>query len=67
MALLLNKLLENLGYTVASTVSSGEAAIEFVSIERPDIILMDIYLDGDMNGIQAAEIIFVGVRKARRT
>lgn len=57
MALLLNRLLEKLGYKVLASLSTGEEAVEFVSQNRPDVILMDIYLAGEMNGIQAAEII----------
>lgn len=40
-----------------ATLSTGEEAVEFASQNRPDVILMDIYLAGEMNGIQAAEII----------
>ena len=57
MAFLLNRLLEKLGYSVLATVDSGEEAVELVSKTKPDIILMDIYLAGKMNGIQAAELI----------
>lgn len=49
--------LEILGYTVVGTVATGKAAIESVEKHLPDIILMDIMLKGDMNGIEAANII----------
>ena len=34
--------------------SSGEAALEHCLIETPDVILMDVQLAGEMNGIEAA-------------
>lgn len=47
--------LKKLGYNVVGASSTGEKAIELAGEERPDIILMDIMLKGDMNGIEAAE------------
>jgi CheY-like chemotaxis protein len=46
--------LETLGYKVVEVVSSGEKAIEKVSEIQPDLILMDIMLKGDIDGITAA-------------
>lgn len=46
--------LERLGYTVVAIVDSGEAAIAQVRENPPDMILMDIKLRGEMNGIEAA-------------
>jgi CheY-like chemotaxis protein len=47
--------LKDLGYTVCSTASTGDEAIEKAEAERPDLILMDIVLKGKMDGIEAAE------------
>ena len=47
--------LEKLGYDVPVVASSGEEAIKRTAETRPDLVLMDIKLKGDMNGIQAAE------------
>ncbi|MBF0540750.1 MAG: response regulator [Nitrospirae bacterium] len=47
--------LQNKGYIVTSIVSSGEDAIESVKSEKPDIILMDIYLGEGIDGIEIAE------------
>jgi len=47
--------LKKLGYTVTATVVSGEEALEKVAEERPDLVLMDIVLKGDMDGITTAE------------
>jgi DNA-binding LytR/AlgR family response regulator len=49
--------LNKLGYTVIGSASTGEKALELARAERPDIILMDIMLKGDLNGIETAEII----------
>ncbi len=47
--------LENLGYYVTSMVASGEESIEKADAERPDVVLMDIHLRDEMDGIEAAE------------
>lgn len=48
------KKLTNLGYNVAKIVSTGQAAIDFVSHENLDLILMDIAIKGDIDGIETA-------------
>src|SRR5438552_7126960 len=49
--------LENLGYTVPDVVYTGHEAIEKAASLRPDLILMDIVLKGEIDGIEtAAEI-----------
>src|SRR5947207_7476527 len=57
VALDLATTLNNLGYTIAASVSSGEAAIENAVKLRPNLVLMDIRLAGEIDGIQAAEAI----------
>ncbi len=47
--------LQDLGYKVPAIASSGESAIELVEKYHPDLILMDIFLDGEMTGIEAAD------------
>ncbi len=49
--------LEQLGYTVPYIVSRGQDAISKVGENNVDLILMDIMLMGDMDGIEAAGII----------
>ncbi len=46
--------LKRLGYTVVNIVSSGEEAIRKAAETQPDLVLMDIVLKGDIDGIQAA-------------
>ncbi|TGC11509.1 response regulator [Methanolobus halotolerans] len=49
--------LESFGYSVPCMVSTGKDAIEMARIHNPDLILMDVVLKGDMDGIKATEII----------
>lgn len=49
--------LELWGYEVLPVAVSGEEAIILVREQTPDIILMDITLKGDMDGIDTAKII----------
>src|SRR5262245_20651974 len=49
--------LKKLGYVVVDNVSSGEDAISASDRLRPELVLMDVRLRGEMDGIQAAEII----------
>ncbi|MBC7878026.1 MAG: EAL domain-containing protein [Anaerolineales bacterium] len=49
--------LENMGYIVAGQTGRGEIAIRQIEELRPDLVLMDIRLQGQMHGIEAAEYI----------
>ncbi|MCO4805482.1 MAG: response regulator [Flavobacteriales bacterium] len=49
--------LRKLGYEVIGICSSGEDAIEKALEMKPDLIMMDIMLKGELSGIQAAAII----------
>lgn len=51
----IQKRLEELGYTVVAVIPSGEAAIQKVAENYPDLVLMDIKLKGRVDGIEAAE------------
>ncbi|MCP4042845.1 MAG: PAS domain S-box protein, partial [Gammaproteobacteria bacterium] len=51
------QLLESLGYVVAGIARSGEEALRRVEEEIPDMVLMDIMLGGEMDGIEAADTI----------
>lgn len=52
-------LLERAGYTVCSLETNGPDAIEAAGRNHPHLVLMDISLDGEMDGIEAAEQIWV--------
>jgi PAS domain S-box-containing protein len=47
--------LRGLGYDAPAIASSGEGAIKKAEEIKPDLVLMDIVLKGDMDGIEAAE------------
>ncbi len=47
--------LKKIGYNVVGAASTGERALEIAHAEKPDIVLMDIMLKGDINGIETAE------------
>ncbi|MGF7117328.1 response regulator [Methanobacterium oryzae] len=49
--------LESVGYIVPDLISSGEDAVEKAGKIQPDLVLMDIRLEGKMDGIKAAEMI----------
>ncbi len=49
--------LGDLGYAVAAVVDTGEEAVRVVIEQSPDLVLMDVVLAGEMDGIAAAELI----------
>ncbi|MEB3356987.1 MAG: ATP-binding protein [Synechococcales bacterium] len=51
----IEKRLKKLGYAIAASVSTGQDAIVAAAEHHPDLILMDIRLKGDMDGVEAAE------------
>ncbi len=57
VALDLQNSLKVLGYEVVGTASSGVEAIARAEKARPDLVLMDIILKGDMDGVETAESI----------
>jgi len=46
--------LTRMGYEVLATASRGEEAVENVLRLRPDLVLMDINIKGEMDGVDAA-------------
>jgi CheY-like chemotaxis protein len=57
LAMINQKYLERIGCTVVRSVSNGLEAITAVKELNPDFVLMDIRLDGDMDGIEAMDYI----------
>ncbi|HHT19741.1 MAG: response regulator [Euryarchaeota archaeon] len=51
----MRKALNSVGYEVPAIVSSGEDAIKVSEEIKPDLVIMDIKLEGEMDGIEAAE------------
>ncbi|MBU7016172.1 MAG: PAS domain S-box protein [Theionarchaea archaeon] len=54
----LKKRLQKMGYCVLDTASSGEEALEKIEKVPPDLVLMDIILKGEMDGIETAAKIY---------
>ena len=50
----IKKILEDMGYTVTGLATSGIEAINIAEEDRPDLVLMDIVIQGEMDGIDAA-------------
>jgi CheY-like chemotaxis protein len=51
----LKERLSRLGFFVIAAVDSAEEGIAIATRERPDLVLMDIRLKGEKDGVQAAE------------
>lgn len=49
--------LRMLGYEVPNPIASGEEAVAKIPALRPDLVLMDIVLKGEMDGIEAADVL----------
>lgn len=47
--------LRELGHELVGRCSTGTEALDLCHRLRPDVVLMDIHLDGDLDGIQTAE------------
>jgi signal transduction histidine kinase len=57
IAMELEHQIKQLGYAVIGPVASGEAALKNAEIARPDLVLMDIRIQGSADGIEIAEAI----------
>lgn len=51
----LKERLSVLGFSVIAAVDTGEEGIAIATRERPDLVLMDIRLKGEKDGVQATE------------
>ena len=57
-SVMLEKTLKELGYEVVGSAFDGHEAIEQAREKKPDIILMDIRIQGEMDGIETAKQIY---------
>ena len=55
IALDIQSRLKKLGYEVPAIASSGEQALRTIAEIRPDLVLMDIKLRGQMDGVSTTE------------
>lgn len=53
LSLLLEKKIQQMGYAIAANVSSGNEAVRIIREKKPDLVLMDIKLSEDMDGVEA--------------
>ncbi len=49
--------LTRLGYEVVGLAASGVDALRLASEEHPELVLMDVRLQGDMDGIETANLL----------
>lgn len=57
ISLVMSRMISAMGHTVVACLPSAETALDFIEGNRPDFVLLDIHLEGKMDGIQAAAII----------
>jgi CheY-like chemotaxis protein len=57
VALDLARRLRQLGYTIAGLASSGTEAITPALTHHPDLVLMDLRLPGEVDGLEAAQFL----------
>ncbi len=50
--------IKQLGYDLVGISQTGAEALQICEINPPDVILMDIHLTGEMDGIETAKIIY---------
>jgi len=58
IAMDIQSILRKIGFSQAEVVHSGEESIQKVAAGKPHLVLMDIKLKGNLDGIQAAHEIF---------
>jgi len=54
VALDIEQRLERLGYSVVGVADSGRVALELARSQRPDLVLMDIRIRGELDGVDLA-------------
>jgi 1,2-diacylglycerol 3-beta-glucosyltransferase len=54
LAMSMQSIIENMGHRVSGIAISGEEAVKLAEEGRPNLVLMDITLEGEMDGIEAA-------------
>lgn len=55
VALDIRSMVGRLGYNVCASVPSGEEALNLLEESCPDMVLMDIMLEGELDGIETAK------------
>lgn len=55
IAMEIQERLEKLGYEIPTLFSSGEEAVKKINDIKPDLVIMDIMLEGEMDGIETSK------------
>ncbi len=55
VGIMLCRKLRSYGYNVGEVITTGEEAIQRAAEEKPEVILMDVTLAGEINGLEAAK------------
>ena len=55
LAMGLKRKLDKFGYEIIGLATTGQEAIDLAGINKPDLVLMDIVLRGEMDGIETAK------------
>ncbi len=58
MAAMIRNFLRKAEYRIAGMVTTGEEAVKLAGGLKPDLMLMDVHLAGEMDGIEAAHLIW---------
>ncbi|MBI4806011.1 MAG: response regulator [Desulfovibrio sp.] len=56
-AMATEKMLKKLGFIVCGNVTSGEEALEAFGGDCPDVVIMDVRLDGKLDGIETTHLL----------
>jgi signal transduction histidine kinase len=54
VALNLERRLTKLGYEISSLATSGSQALQAIERDKPDVVLMDVNIEGEIDGIETA-------------
>ncbi len=57
IASLIQAFLTRLGYVVSGSAQAGDDALVAIERNRPDLVLMDIALSGELDGVQTAAVV----------
>ncbi len=57
IGLMIAKRMNSLGYKVMEPQTTGEKALKLISRMAPDLVIMDVILSGEVDGLETAEII----------
>ena len=54
VGMMLQKKIKSYGYETSEIITTGEEAVERALVENPDLLFMDVFLPGNIDGVEAA-------------